>query len=232
MRTKRPTPALIVASLALIVALGGGAYAAFHLPKNSVLSKNIKNGQVQTQDLAADGKFHIVGEHGQPQFLDGGQGDCIWGAYHPGPPAGDAFNRPAFYKDKNGIVHLAGVAASADGSGGDASCAGADGFADGEAFVLPAAYRPPNVELFPAAGGNPGPFTAVAVIGPQGYATPSFTVPRGTVLVVGSGADDGGIGFDGIDFRAGGKGVGLSKASGTVQISERRLRSLLTMHAP
>ncbi len=49
---RRPSPALIVASLALFVALGGGAYAAFKLPKNSVGSKQIKNGAVVNSKLA------------------------------------------------------------------------------------------------------------------------------------------------------------------------------------
>jgi hypothetical protein len=46
------TYANVIATLALFLALGGGAYAAFRLPKNSVKSTNIVNGQVKTQDLA------------------------------------------------------------------------------------------------------------------------------------------------------------------------------------
>lgn len=51
-RLLRPSPALIVASVALFVALGGGAYAAFKLPKNSVSSKQIKNGAVVNSKIA------------------------------------------------------------------------------------------------------------------------------------------------------------------------------------
>lgn len=50
----KPSPAMIVALIALFVALSGGAYAAVKLSNNSVLSKHIKNGQVRTQDLAKD----------------------------------------------------------------------------------------------------------------------------------------------------------------------------------
>ena len=46
------TFANVVALLALFIVLGGGAYAAFHLPKNSVRSKNIVNGEVKKADLA------------------------------------------------------------------------------------------------------------------------------------------------------------------------------------
>lgn len=43
----------VVATLALFVALGGGAYAATKLDKNSVKSKHIKDGQVQNADVGA-----------------------------------------------------------------------------------------------------------------------------------------------------------------------------------
>jgi hypothetical protein len=42
----RPSPAMVVACVALIVALGGSAYAALSLPKNSVGSKQIKKNAV------------------------------------------------------------------------------------------------------------------------------------------------------------------------------------------
>jgi hypothetical protein len=48
----RLTYANVVASLALFVALGGGAYAAVALPKNSVGSRQIKNAAVTHADLA------------------------------------------------------------------------------------------------------------------------------------------------------------------------------------
>ena len=48
----RPTPSMIVATVALIVAMGGVGVAAVTLANNSVLSKHIKNGQVKTADLA------------------------------------------------------------------------------------------------------------------------------------------------------------------------------------
>lgn len=49
---KRPSPALVVALLALIVALGGTSYAAAKLPKNSVGSKQVKNSSLQAKDIA------------------------------------------------------------------------------------------------------------------------------------------------------------------------------------
>jgi hypothetical protein len=49
----KPSPSMIVALLALFIALAGGAYALV-VPKNSVKSKQIKNGQVKRTDLGAN----------------------------------------------------------------------------------------------------------------------------------------------------------------------------------
>jgi hypothetical protein len=45
-RLGRPSPALIVATIALIISMGGTGYAAFTLPNNSVATKQLKNGAV------------------------------------------------------------------------------------------------------------------------------------------------------------------------------------------
>jgi len=46
------SPAMAVACLALFVSLGGGAYAALHLKKNSVTTSSIKNGAVTSSKIA------------------------------------------------------------------------------------------------------------------------------------------------------------------------------------
>ncbi|HWH14980.1 MAG TPA: hypothetical protein VNT51_09550 [Miltoncostaeaceae bacterium] len=73
LRVPRPSPAMVVASAALMVALGGGAYAQTQLARNSVgteqlranavtapkiapnaiVSSRIRDGQVRTQDIRA-----------------------------------------------------------------------------------------------------------------------------------------------------------------------------------
>jgi hypothetical protein len=50
-RSRKPTPALVVSTVALVVALGGTSYAAFTLPANSVGSKQLKNSAVTTKKL-------------------------------------------------------------------------------------------------------------------------------------------------------------------------------------
>jgi hypothetical protein len=45
-RLRRPSPALVVASLALLISLGGTGYAAVALPKNSVGTPQLRTGAV------------------------------------------------------------------------------------------------------------------------------------------------------------------------------------------
>jgi hypothetical protein len=54
----RPTPSLVVSLVALVVALSGSAYAVVNggaptLPKNSVVSKTVKNGSLKAKDFKA-----------------------------------------------------------------------------------------------------------------------------------------------------------------------------------
>jgi hypothetical protein len=61
-RIGRPSPAMVVACIALIVALGGTGYAATQLPPKSVGQKQLRNGSVgnlQLRDKAVTaGKLH------------------------------------------------------------------------------------------------------------------------------------------------------------------------------
>jgi hypothetical protein len=50
-RFSRPSPALIVAIVALIVALGGTSYAALYLPSNVVGTSQLKKGAVTTRKI-------------------------------------------------------------------------------------------------------------------------------------------------------------------------------------
>jgi len=52
LRVPRPSPAMVVASAALMVALGGGAYAQTQLARNSVGTEQIRNNAVTAQKLA------------------------------------------------------------------------------------------------------------------------------------------------------------------------------------
>lgn len=55
-RARRPSPALVIALIALFVALGGTSYAALNtLPRNSVGTAQIKNGAVTAAKLRYGG---------------------------------------------------------------------------------------------------------------------------------------------------------------------------------
>jgi hypothetical protein len=49
---RRPSPALVISIVALVVAMGGTSYGAFALPRNSVGTKQLRNGAVTTRKLA------------------------------------------------------------------------------------------------------------------------------------------------------------------------------------
>jgi hypothetical protein len=51
MWSRRPSPALIVATVALVVAMAGTTYAATQLPKNSVGAKQLKSNAVTTAKI-------------------------------------------------------------------------------------------------------------------------------------------------------------------------------------
>jgi hypothetical protein len=86
-----PSPALVVASLALLVALGGTGYAAVVLPKNSVgaaqiragavTSADVKDAALQAVDLAPTARQTLRGQTGRqgPVGPAGPKGDT-------GPP--------------------------------------------------------------------------------------------------------------------------------------------------
>ncbi len=89
---RRPSAALVVASIAVFIALGGTSYAVSQLPKNSVgtqqlkksavTSAKIKDGTIATVDLAAATRTALRGQTGATGAT-GAQGP-------PGPSVGAA----------------------------------------------------------------------------------------------------------------------------------------------
>ena len=74
MRLRLPSPALVLAGLALLVALGGTGYAAIVLPKNSVgtiqlragsvTSPKVRDGSLRAVDLAPAARLALKGDKG------------------------------------------------------------------------------------------------------------------------------------------------------------------------
>jgi len=59
-RFRAPSPALVIATVALFVALAGTSYAAVTLAKNSVGTKQIKNGAVTAAKMAGSAHYSPV----------------------------------------------------------------------------------------------------------------------------------------------------------------------------
>jgi hypothetical protein len=150
------TYANVVATLVLVLVVGGsGAYAGSQLAKHSVGTKQLKNEAVTSakikdgavtgrqvdesslgkvpnathadgaglaDSVAAPEAPHLVGASGQPAFVS------------PWANNGGDFGPTSFYKDREGVVHLAGLASG--NNAGDL------------VFVLPSGYRPANSLLF------------------------------------------------------------------------------------
>ena len=86
----RPSPALIVASLALAIALGGTGYAAVVLPANSVGTKQLKNKAVNAAKVKPGSLRASSFASGQlPKGAKGDRGaDGLPGAAGPSGPQG------------------------------------------------------------------------------------------------------------------------------------------------
>jgi len=186
------TYANVMATLAAFLVLGGGAYAAFHLPKNSVRSKNLVNGQVKKPDLKPAEPFHKVGVPGGPNLGTGGQNDCRWSR-----AIGGQITPPVFYKDPYGVVHMAGFAVGEDGPGGDGMC---DDAKDAIVFRLPRADRPARQAYFPP----------IVVVGRKG----SSPFPPGAVIATNLSSPQTVAILDSASFRAAGHGTGLAAKAG------------------
>lgn len=188
-RASRPSPAIIVAILALVAALAGSAIAGPHANTSAVTKSKLKKIATKQADKqiderapglsvananALEGKpasafassesepYHEVGSPGEPGFQNG------WANVDSG------FSTAAFYKDPLGVVHLKG----------DIDNATDDNTA---AFTLPPGYRPSQSLFLPAAAG----VVAFLIIEPDGVLAAKCVGPGFCEL-----------GIDGLTFRA------------------------------
>jgi len=235
----RPSPALAVAFVALVVALSGIAWAAAtigpkdikrnavrakHIKRGSVKAKAIRNRSVTPAKLRGAEPIRLVGTAGQPQFETGGDGDCVWSNANDLIPG---LGRVGFYKDPYGRVHLSGIAFQEHGPGGDGDCGDVGSVNDNErdqvVFILPPAYRPARPLISETGAG------AYVIAGDEPFnpaGPPVLPVPPGGV---GISSDPGGAGFlDGISFRAGSAsgGAAASAADGAGRAPPSALESL------
>jgi hypothetical protein len=140
MRGRRPRPRYsdVMATIAVFIALGGTGYAAITLPKNSVSSKQIRNGQVKNADLGKDAVTGVKVKAGSLESTDFKPGQLVAGAPGPAGPKGET--GPA------GATGAAGAAGAAGKNGTD----GTPGTARAYAYVDNNALVPARTKGFTA----------------------------------------------------------------------------------
>jgi len=101
--SRKPSPAMVVACVALVVALGGTGYAAFRLPTGSVGTKQLRNGAVTKVKIAPATIKALAGGGGTPGA--GAQGP----AGPPGPKGATGAKGTTGTKGATGQVGPAGA---------------------------------------------------------------------------------------------------------------------------
>jgi hypothetical protein len=180
---RRPSPALVIAVIALICALTGTAWAA--LGVNSVGSKQLKSNAVTTAKIKKEAvtakkikKLSITGKQinlkklgtvpsaqlantipaPEATHLVGAPGEPPFenGSQNVGVVEGTKFNSVGFFKDQEGLVHLEGVAKIGTSSAIVVSV-----------FTLPPGFRPPQgtILVVPHSGIEAENPSASAIIG-------------------------------------------------------------------
>lgn len=119
----RPSPALVLAAIALFVALGGTSYAAGVISGKSLANRSVSHTKLMRHTVTA-AEMKIV--KATPMVLLNG-----W------QPYAGYYDQPAYWKDALGVVHLKGAVAQPE-PGSDVI------------FVLPAGYRPQRDCNWPA----------------------------------------------------------------------------------
>jgi len=108
---RRPSPAIVIASLALMVALAGTSYAAIVIPKNSVGTAQLKNNAVGTAQLKNSAVVASKVKKGSLKAVDFAPGQLPAGpagAAGAAGPAGPAGPSDAYSKFANGPIVIPG----------------------------------------------------------------------------------------------------------------------------
>ncbi len=149
----RPSPAMVVACLALAVSLGGVGYAAVTLPKNSVGTVQLKNGAVTSKKVrnrslvAADFRRGVLLRG--PAGPSGAQGPQ--GAQGPKGDKGEQGTKGE--AGVSGYVHTGAQIPSNPGTGaqyeGAAKCPEGTRLLGGGAYVSPTGYPAALTQSWP-----------------------------------------------------------------------------------
>jgi hypothetical protein len=186
--TRLPSPAMLIALVALIVALGGTSYAAISLPKNSVGTKQIRKGAVTKSKIRANAITSSKVKNRSLLAKDFKRGQLPRGPRGPKGDKGDAgasaLQPVPSHRTIRGAVgadfHAFDSIASDFGVDVTLPMPARNALSDADVFV--------NVSGWQNAGGQTQPTTTDTSAGCTG--TPaSPTAPAGKVCIYVSGAD-------------------------------------------
>lgn len=193
----RPSPAFVIACIALFVALGGVSYAVVAgsidsaaIRNNSIRTQDVRNNDIRTSDIRNstirgrdvalntltgddidESKLSFSAARQEPvRFVDTPGAPPFAGNFKNA--SGSSNLRAGFWKDSAGVVHLQGRI-----SGNTA----------GTIFTLPAGYRPPATAIFRVVG--------------RPQADTNIEVGASGAVRLGNGGATSSL--DGINFRAG-----------------------------
>lgn len=119
----KPSPALVLAFIALFIALGGTSYAAGLINGRSLANRSVSHVKLKSHTITA-----------QEMKLPAARAVTLLNGWQP---YADYYDQPAYWKDALGTVHLKGAVAQ--------PTPGSD-----EIFVLPVGYRPSRDSNWPA----------------------------------------------------------------------------------
>jgi hypothetical protein len=193
--------------------IADGAVGGADIAKGGVSGAEIADGTVRASDLDPIEPYHTIGAPGEPQFFNGGEGDCVWTSGLENAP-GTA--PPGFAKDALGRVWLRGVLTATAGPGGDGVCNPNDPneAEDSLVFVLPPAYRPAFFDIS-------GLAHAIVIASDAGAALNGNSIPPGGVQSVLEGVAV----LEGVSIRA---ATGTERAAATrAKVSLQALRRLV-----
>jgi hypothetical protein len=169
-RIRRPSPAMLVALIALVISLGGTSYAALTLPAGSVGSKQLRNNSVSSPKVKPGSLLVSDFRSSQRALLQGPRGPQASGG--PQGPAGPA--GPAGPGGPPGVPGPAGApgAPGATGAPGPAGARGPTGPHGGPPGPT-GPMGPPGPTGATGPVGEPGPTGPTGFAGPTGPTGPT-----------------------------------------------------------
>jgi hypothetical protein len=242
----RPSPAIVLACVALCFAVAGSAVAGTAAVSEKITKRSVKkiakaqaekritkraSGLSVAHAATADNATNATNAASatnlaasEPYHVVGASGEPPLGnggendcRWGSGSTGVPGINPVSFYKDRLGIVRFAGILTLQDGPGGDGACGPADSVEDFTAFTLPPAYRPPNLE-FQATTDSSVP-VIVFIGADQDVTIGTTTIPAGAVIPTAT-TPPGAFELDGeIEFRAAGTGGGAGFSTADTSVS-------------